>query len=281
MPPNRVTIDEALARAFWMVKLPSMVLLVGPLIAAYFAMQGGWLPDHGLPALEKAAPIFALAFVMGWLAWSLQVPKWRLWAYDRVENIQALKDAAIDDRIIWPDRSIFTRTEIASGAVWARIRELEAQQQFRESDTPATDPKADSEALMNEALPLAEKMLAQHGAFFPYGYVMKPSGEIALVGGYDGADRPKSQIIIDLLVAGFRKDAAAGTVKATALVYDILVVPPGATEKSDAIAVALDHREDYSVVVIFPYVLRGGQPAMGSPFAQKGESRIFTSNAPN
>jgi hypothetical protein len=138
-----------------------------------------------------------------------------------------------------------------------------------------TDAKTESETLMNEALPFAEKMLAKHGEFFPYGYVMKPSGEIALVAGYDGTDRPKSQVIIDLLVDGFKRDAAAGKVKATALVYDILVVPPGGTEKSDAIAVALDHRDNYSVVVISPYVLRGKEPAVGAPFAQKGESRIF------
>ena len=71
----------------------------------------------------------------------------------------------------------------------------------------------------------------------PPGYILKPSGEIALVAGYDENDRPKSQIIIDLLVAGFRQDAAVGKVKATALVYDTLVVPPGAIEKSVAIAV--------------------------------------------
>jgi hypothetical protein len=143
------------------------------------------------------------------------------------------------------------------------------------------DAKVESETLMNEAVPFAERMLRQHGEFYPYGYVMKPSGEIALVAGYDGTERPKSQAVIDLLLAGFKRDAAIGKIKATALVYDILVVPPGASEKSDAIAVALDHRDNYSVVVIFPYVLRNGDLAVGAPFAQKGESRIFASKAAN
>lgn len=143
------------------------------------------------------------------------------------------------------------------------------------------DAKAESETLMNEAIPFAEKMLRQHGEFYPYGYIMKPSGEIALVAGYDGTDRPKSQTIIDLLIEGFKKDAALEKVKATALVYDILVVPLGATEKSDAIAVALDHRGNYSVVVMFPYVLSHGALTIGTPFAQKGESRIFAPGASN
>jgi hypothetical protein len=36
-----------------------------------------------------------------------------------------------------------------------------------------------------------------------------------------------------------------------------------------------------SVVVIFPYVLRHGELTIGTPFAQKGESRIFASRASN
>jgi hypothetical protein len=108
---------------------------------------------------------------------------------------------------------------------------------------------------------------------------MKPTGEIALVAGYDGTDRPKSQAIIDLLVDGFKRDAATGKVKATALVYDIRVVPPGTNEKSDAIAVALDHKDKYSVVVMLPYVLHAGKLTIGTPFAQKGESRIFVTGA--
>jgi hypothetical protein len=131
MPQERATIDEALNRAFWMVKLPSMVLLAGPLLAAYFAMQRGWIPSHGLARL---APFLFISFAGGWLAWSVQVPKWRLWAYERVDDIQALKHAAVEDKIIWPDRSLFARTEIAGAAVWARIRQVEAEQLSRHGD---------------------------------------------------------------------------------------------------------------------------------------------------
>jgi hypothetical protein len=76
-------------------------------------------------------------------------------------------------------------------------------------------------------------------------------------------------------VEEFKHDATAGRIKATALVYDMLVVPPGTSIESNAIAVALDHRDHYSVIVIFPYVLNHGNLAVGAPFAQKGELRIF------
>jgi hypothetical protein len=145
----------------------------------------------------------------------------------------------------------------------------------------APDAKADCEILMNEAIPFAKRMLREHGEFYPYGYVMKPSGEIALKAGYDGTEHPKSQVIIDLLTAGFKEDAAAGRVKATALVYDIRVIPPGASEKSDAIAIALDHRDNYSVVVILPYVLNHGEISVGTAFAQRRDSHVFAPRASN
>ena len=37
-------------------------------------------------------------------------------------------------------------------------------------------PKAESETLMNAALPLAEQMLQKHGEFFPYGAALKDNG---------------------------------------------------------------------------------------------------------
>jgi hypothetical protein len=143
------------------------------------------------------------------------------------------------------------------------------------------DAKGECEVLLNEAMPFAEKMLREHGEFYPYGYELKSAGEVKLVAGYTGTDRPKSKLIIDLLIEGFKQDATAGRIKATALVYGMLVVPPGASVKSDATAVALDHRDNYSVIVIFPYVLDHGNLTVGAPFAQKGESRVFPLASPN
>src|ERR1700730_12802808 len=122
-----------------------------------------------------------------------------------------------------------------------------------------TDAKSDAETLMNAVLPFAEKMLEQHSEFFPYGAAMKPNGEIVNVAGYDGQEQPPSNEIIELIKTELRKDAAKGQYKATAIVYDVRVVPPGKANKSDAIAVALDHRDNYSVIVMFPYSLSHGK----------------------
>ena len=60
-----------------------------------------------------------------WLWWSVQVPKWKLWAYARVDNVRTLKIAAIKAGIIWPDNHIFEKTEICSRRTRQQIHQLE------------------------------------------------------------------------------------------------------------------------------------------------------------
>lgn len=139
----------------------------------------------------------------------------------------------------------------------------------------ASVAKDESETLMNAVLPMAEKFLEQHGEFFPFGAAMKPSGEIVYVAGYDDRERPPSADIIKLLESVFAKAAVAKQYKATALVYDVKVTPPSSNKKSDAIAVALDHVDKYSVVVFFPYELVNGKLHLGAVFVWKGADLIF------
>jgi hypothetical protein len=46
---------------------------------------------------------------------------------------------------------------------------------------PAQPGAAESETLLNAALPFAQKMLRDHGDFYPYAYTLKPDGTIATV----------------------------------------------------------------------------------------------------
>jgi hypothetical protein len=129
---------------------------------------------------------------------------------------------------------------------------------------------------MNALLPFGKQMLSRTRELFPFGGTMSVFGEVAQVTGWTGDDRPPSRQVIALLNGGFRDGAALGKYRATALVYDIRVVPPGGTEKQDAIAVNLDHCDGYSVVVVFPYTfLETGTLKLGSPFAKGGAAEIF------
>jgi hypothetical protein len=140
--------------------------------------------------------------------------------------------------------------------------------------------KDDCNQLLNATLPFAEQMLRDHGEFFPFGAQMLPDGKIVSVAADDGEDHSRSQSLIDVLRAAFRAGAAEGDLLATALVYDVRVVPPGGSEKSDAIALNLDHRDNYSVRVFLPYTITDGQPIIGDAFANGGDYSIFPSPSP-
>jgi hypothetical protein len=141
-----------------------------------------------------------------------------------------------------------------------------------------SEAKADCEVLMNSVLPFAEQMLTAYGEFIPYGGAMRPDGELVSIAGDDGKEHPLSADVIALMKDGFNEAARKGEYKATAIVYDVKVKLPSTQEKSDAIAVSLNHRDNYSVTVFFPYKIDSGKLTMGTVFAQKGEADIFPVN---
>lgn len=137
-------------------------------------------------------------------------------------------------------------------------------------------PKAECEALMNVVLPFAEQMLQKHGEFFPYGAALMKNGQVVNIAGYDGHVQPQTRDIIRLLKQAFVDGAKEGDYKATALVYDMRVSLPSSGQKSDAIAISLNHENNYSVVVFFPYHLKNGQLTFGEVFAQQGKADVFS-----
>lgn len=136
-------------------------------------------------------------------------------------------------------------------------------------------PKAECENLMNQMLPIAEKMLIEHGEFYPYGGVLKKSGKTSIVDFYDGQEHPLSKDVIRQIKEIFAHGAKTGEYNATVLIYDVKVLLPVTNKKSDAIAVSLNHRDNYSVIVLFPYELKDGQIIFGETFTKKGEYDIF------
>lgn len=116
--------EQALRKAFWMVKVPSMSLLLGPLLVYVLLGKLKLIPTIGYEGMKWAGPCFLVAFVGGWLAWSIQVPRWRLWAYRQVEDIARLDRLAVEHQLIWPAGSMFEKTELMSSAVRAELKKL-------------------------------------------------------------------------------------------------------------------------------------------------------------
>ncbi|MFL6675122.1 MAG: hypothetical protein ACJ8LG_17760 [Massilia sp.] len=140
---------------------------------------------------------------------------------------------------------------------------------------PAHGAKQECEQLMGQLLPFAETMLAEHGEFLPFGGVLKMAGEMAHIGAWDDAEAPLSRELIALLKDGFIAGARSGQYKATALLYNASTTPPGATDSTEAVVISLNHRDGYSVVVVFPYTVIEGCVEFGDGFAQAGENDIF------
>mgnify|MGYP001557144859 CR=1 FL=1 len=70
--------------------------------------------------------VIVTSFCAAWAWWAVMVPKWRLWAYNRVDDIPELKRQAVGAGLTWPDGHIFSKTEIKSEEHKRKENELEA-----------------------------------------------------------------------------------------------------------------------------------------------------------
>ena len=113
----------------------------------------------------------------------------------------------------------------------------------------------DLDQLWNSIVPVAQMLLTKQGEFLPIGAIMLSDGVIRhLAGNIEGDDYPASQSLLDLLTDTFRTQVAKGNLRAAAICYDVLTIPPGKDRKQDAICCGLEHCLGESVDVFTPYV---------------------------
>jgi hypothetical protein len=134
--------------------------------------------------------------------------------------------------------------------------------------------KLDAETILQAMLPLAKRMLEAHGEFYPYGAAMNHAGEVVSIAGYDGNDQPPSREIVAMLMEALREAASKKEYRATGLFFDSRITV-GSGQPTDAVSVALDHMDGYSVVVYIPYARDGGQVRYGEIIAGPGSHAIF------
>ena len=138
-------------------------------------------------------------------------------------------------------------------------------------------PKEECEQLMGQVLmPFAKKMLEEHQEFLPFGGSILADGTLTSVGSYTGEESPHSNQVIEFLLGAFRAQAKQKQIRASGIAFDVRVVPPGESEKTDAIAVRLDHAGGFSVIVFHPYrISEGHEVLFSAPFAHKGAGDVF------
>lgn len=136
-------------------------------------------------------------------------------------------------------------------------------------------PKEEAELLLGAVLPFAEQQLQKYGEFFPFS-AMLVNGEIQMLTTYDGDEHPESQKVIDDTEQMLTRRAKNGECEATALVYTAFIRNPETGKKEDAVCVNLDHKDDYTVTVVYTYLLdEKSNVQFFAPTAMKGEGKIF------
>lgn len=138
-----------------------------------------------------------------------------------------------------------------------------------------SDAQAEAEELVNAVLPQAEGMLIAHGEFFPFGGALTLDGELAELSLDEEHRDSPVDVIIEKLKSGLRDGAGSETFRATALVFPIQAELSDDAGETEAVAIALDHQANFSVVLIIPYVLSDGAVEFGEAIAQEGAHEIF------
>jgi hypothetical protein len=134
----------------------------------------------------------------------------------------------------------------------------------------------DLNQLLSSLLPFAERMLAKRGEFFPFAMAMKPNGEIETISVYEGDEHPAPETLIELTTQAFKQQAREGQIRAAGICYDVRTVPPGRSEKCDAVCTSLEHHTGESVDVYLPYEKDSrGNIQYGEMFATRRTPQFF------
>ncbi len=139
------------------------------------------------------------------------------------------------------------------------------------------DPQAqaheDARTLMSSVVTVAEKNLLRDGALTPLGFAIKDDGQIVevVVGERDKSAEGELESVQAILM----DQAHSGVFRATALATERRVKLPKTGVESSAVQIAIDHKADYSVVLVFPYVLSDGKLEWSPPFTEPGGNKVF------
>jgi hypothetical protein len=136
-------------------------------------------------------------------------------------------------------------------------------------------PRDELDTLLNHLFGFAQQQIERHGEFFPFAAALGADGELRLVATEMDDDHPASTDVIDELYRVLTAEASSGAIRAAGVCADVLITPPGAQTKTDALRADLEHAAADPVQVFLPYRkkrLRGYE--WGELFAQVGDRHL-------
>jgi hypothetical protein len=114
--------------------------------------------------------------------------------------------------------------------------------------------------LLRAVVTMAESALQAFGEFPPYGAGLAGQREVVPLPITADAQRGDAVAALRCRLADALR---SGEVRATALAYEVKVMSPPSTFKTDGIGILLQHRDGYSAVHVVPYELSAGKVTFG------------------
>jgi hypothetical protein len=136
-------------------------------------------------------------------------------------------------------------------------------------------PTDEIQELLNFLLPFAERMLSQHGEFYPYAAALDSDGAVSAVGIDMHDDSPDVGELLIALHQGLRERAAEGAIRASGIAADVTLTDPDSGETTDAVQVELDHADADAVDIFVPYETKAEGIEFGELVAAEGREPVF------
>ena len=126
---------------------------------------------------------------------------------------------------------------------------------------------------MNDLLGFAEKMLAEHGEFHPFGGYLKGPVQMVHVGVESRPGNKSARDKVDALISEFQK--LTNEAIAFGIVTDVKL-PREDGSKGDAVQIFIEHKSGYCADVFFRYELVANQGVeITDTIAQQGDPLFF------
>jgi hypothetical protein len=139
------------------------------------------------------------------------------------------------------------------------------------------EPTEEIQELLNFLLPHAERMLSEHGEFYPYAAAVESDGTIEAVAPAIESDDPDVSDVLVALHQGLREQAAEGSIRASGIAADVTLTDPDSGETTDAVQLELDHADGDPVDIYVPYESEGDGIKFGDLVAAEGRQPVFAS----
>jgi|SRR6185312_16245148 hypothetical protein len=117
--PDYISVDAAISRGRKTINLPVQLIQFSIVASTIYLVYEFKLPNWIYIILIPSAVL------VPWVYWSFKITKWRIWAFENVEDVHDLKQRAITAKLIWPDGNIFEKTEIRTAEDKRRLALIE------------------------------------------------------------------------------------------------------------------------------------------------------------